>query len=185
MSKKVASIIVAGILTLADYIKLPKLAVGGTCPNCGRVDALRGHGSYLRKADRQNNFTDSLNPIPIKRLICKYCGKTRGALPECLSPRRWYLWAIQQAVIQAILNGKSLHWINRKYGMARSTCRRWMKSLKDQFVEQAHFLRNLPGDLGEALLHCFKLETFWNKCFSRISLSRAMLLCHRGGLPIP
>ena len=186
MSKKTAFILLADISNFADYnLALLKLTVDRTCPNCGIVHALHGHGSYLRQADRQNNSTDSFNPVPIKRFICTCCGKTSAAIPEFIPPRRWYLWVIQQAVIQAILNGKSLHWVNRKYGMARSTCRRWMESLKDRFIEHAHFLRNLPGDLGESLLHCFKLETFWNTCFSWISLARAMLLCHRGGLSTP
>ena len=186
MLNKVTSIILAGISSLAEYkAKLPQLNVCRTCPDCGRTAALHRHGSYGRKSYRKLGHQQSLNPVENLRFICKFCRKTCSALPECMPPRRWYLWEVQQAVIQEWLAGHSWNLISQKLKIARSTCRRWVQHLRDKFPLHADVLRNTPGKLSEHLVHCFDVKSFWQYCLAQVDLSRAMLLCHNAGIDIP
>ena len=186
MLNKVTSIILAGISSLAEYkTKLPELDICRTCMNCGRAAALHRHGRYDRKSDRQSEPDISLNQVEILRFICKFCRKTCSPLPECIPPRRWHLWEVQQAVIQGHLAGKSRHAISCKFKVARSTCRRWIEWLQDKFLMHADVLRNVPGKLSEHLVHCFEVKSFWQRCFTQVDLSRAMLLCHNAGIDVP
>ena len=75
------------------------------CPHCGH-NKLWPHGTYDRKADRSNSAEPTLNPIKISRYICCKCHRTCSQLPECIPPRRWYLWSIQQTAILLVLMGK-------------------------------------------------------------------------------
>jgi len=186
MLNKVTSIILAGISSLAEYkTKLPELDICRTCMNCGRAAALHRHGRYDRKSDRQSEPDISLNQVEILRFICKFCRKTCSVLPECIPPRRWYLWEVQQAVIQDWLAGHRWYVISQKLKVARSTCRRWIQHLQDNFLPHADTLKNVAGSLGEHLVHCFEVKSFWQRCFTQVGLSRAMLLCHQAGVDIP
>ena len=146
---------------------------------------MRPHGCYYRKPDRHALPGQSLNPIKVLRFICSICRKTCSALPECIPPKRWYLWETQQLVIQAYLSGNSWNSISQKFKIARSTCRRWVQNLQDKFSIHADILRNVPGQLSEHLVHCFDVESLWLSCLSKINLSRAMLLFHHSGIHIP
>lgn len=185
MLKKVTSIILAGISSLAEYKTKPGLDVCRTCPDCGLARALHRHGHYPRKPDRNAEPGQSLNPVKILRFICRFCRKTCSPLPECIPPRRWYLWMVQQSVIQEWLSGKSWYVISQKLKVARSTCRRWIQHLQDNFLLHADTLKNVAGSLGEHLVHCFEVKSFWQSCFTQVGLSRAMLLCHQAGVDIP
>ena len=186
MFKKITLIILTGISNLTDYnVDNVKATVCRTCQNCSMVKALQLHGHYFRKANRSAEPGNSLNLVKVLRLICKFCRKTCRALPECIPPLRWYLWQVQQAVIQDCILGESLYSISQKFKVARSTVRRWFQHLQNKFPIHADVLRNMPGNIREHLVHYFDVKSFWQSCFSKISLARAMLLCHRANINIP
>jgi hypothetical protein len=180
-------VIITNILSLIDYKRImnDRGIKTDQCPSCYKAHTLHRHAYYCRKSDRQAKPGESLNPIKIIRFICNHCRKTCSVLPECIPPRRWYLWDTQQAVIQECLAGKSLRSISKRFAVARSTCRRWYQSLEARFLIHVDVLRNSAGKLSEALAHCFDFKSFWQSCFAQISFSRAMLLCHRAGLDVP
>ena len=101
--------IVKNILTFTDY--LIQLDINSEqfrpdrCPHCG-LNKLWIHGSYSRKADRESPPEKTLNMIPICHYFCNGCKRTCSTFPECIPPRRWYLWHIQQAAILSVLMGK-------------------------------------------------------------------------------
>lgn len=176
--------IVANILSLKQHLETfsqkPENYRAKCCPACGK-NGLWGHGCYYRKADRSPQPT--LNPIPIQRFICPQCKKTHSALPECIPPRRWYLWMVQQSVFALLLVGKSFRFVSRMLNNlpSRSTCKRWWGSLKDKFLSQAQALRTLITDLGRHP----DFAAFWQACLKIIPLSQAMLSCHQQGVEIP
>lgn len=151
------------------------------CCNCG-MPGLHCHATYERLSDRENRGKDSLNPIIIQRYICPYCRKTCSVLPECIPPRRWYPWFIQQAVLLACLLGKSLNEISRQHIPSRSTCKRWWEWLHERSNDFTHQLRSLfPDELGR----CPDFQSFWSACFEKMILSKAMWYCHQGEVIVP
>lgn len=116
-------VILSGFDCLNQHIKQlnedPDCYRPSRCPSCGKA-GLWCHGRYPRWPGR--NLDDRhLNPVFIPRFICPECGKTCSVLPECIPPRRWYLWAIQQMVLSAIVVGRSIRfywspgWAGSKY----------------------------------------------------------------------
>jgi len=184
-------IILSGIISLPNYLvhlKKPRLCthLQRKCTCCGAANALHKHGSYSRQPDRPMFYGQkSLNPVRILRYICKLCRKTCSVLPECIAPLRWYQWAIQQLVLQQRLDGATWEVINQISGISIKTCRRWFTWLQNSFGKHAHVLKNVAGNLGHLLHDCVNFKSFWQKCFSHISLDRAMLLCHQAGIGIP
>lgn len=174
--------IVAGILLLAQHIKTlqktPEYYSIDRCPHCGKSGVWH-HGHYSRKADRSSS--GELNPIFIPRFYCPACKHTCSILPECIPPRRWYLWCVQQAVLLNVIFGKSLHAVSRLIQPSRSTCRRWWHGLKDKFLQHRDALCAHLNELGRAI----DFGDFWQLCFDHLSLDRAMLICHRAGVAIP
>jgi len=83
------------------------------CPSCGKA-GLWAHGAYRRKADREGAGAASHNPVSIPRFYCAACGRTCSRLPECVAPRRWYGWALQQGVLALLLAGASIRAANRQ-----------------------------------------------------------------------
>jgi len=181
-------IISPGIISLVEHLKqLDYLKLLGVekCCSCGMADTLHRHGYYYRKPDREANPVESLNPIKIQRFICTCCHKTYSVLPECISPRRWYLWEVQQFVVQQRLLGKTWDLISNGCGASIKTCRRWFNRLRDRFAWHADVLRNVAGSLCDVLSTSVDFKSFWQKCFNEISLARAMLLCHQAKIAIP
>jgi transposase len=154
--------IVAGILLLVQQLttlqETPEYYRPARCPHCGK-EGVWCHGYYSRKADRSQSV-DSLNPIPISRFFCPYCQKTCSALPECISPRRWYLCCVQQVVLFNWVSGESLHTTSKQVQPSRSTCRRWLTRFKEQFWVQRDAL--CAGI--SALCHSIGFEHFWQLC---------------------
>lgn len=105
------ALILPGIHSLAQHLQhlqaLPEDYRPERCPHCGRA-RMWCHGAYTRKADRERSRSASLNPVPIPRFLCSFCYRTCSRLPECVPPRRWYLWAVQQAVLGLICAGHSV-----------------------------------------------------------------------------
>jgi hypothetical protein len=106
--------IMAGILTLVQHLSIQqensKSYTPNCCPHCGK-STMWFHGYYSRKADRSK--MGELNPIFIPRYFCPYCQKTCSVLPECLPPRRWYLWCVQQLILKELILNKSLHSVSQ------------------------------------------------------------------------
>lgn len=176
--------IVTGVLSLVQHLKMlqevPEYYRPARCPFCGQ-SGIQHHGHYDRKADRQGAAEGSLNPIAILRFICPHCHKTCSVLPECIPPRRWYLWAIQQAVLSKLISGESLRAVGRLAGPCLSTCKRWFKQFKNQFLIQRDALCAHISSLGRSV----NFENFWQRCLEEMLLSQAMLLCNYSGVPVP
>ena len=154
MRKKVARIILAGISSIVAYnTELPKLSKRCTCP-CGIVNSLHSHGYYCRKSNRHAKDGQSLIPVKILRFICNICHKTCSPLPECIPPRRWYIWEVQQRVIQQYLEGQSWKEISSKDGVSISTCKRWCKWFLDKYNTYVAALKNVAGNLHQVLADC-------------------------------
>jgi hypothetical protein len=189
--------ILSGFLTLDDYFDCitgvsPETAeaknVDRRCLACSRLNALHIHGSYDRNPDRPLKIGKKLlNPLKIMRYICKYveCKKTCSFLPECIAHKRWYIWKVQQSIIQDRLYGMTWDSISRTRDVPIKTCRRWYYWLKNKFHDHAHVLKNVAGNLSQVLTDCIDFKSFWQKCFAHIGLDRAMLLCHQAGVGIP
>lgn len=176
--------IMPNILDLAQHVFNQNSSMAHYCPelcsSCGHP-RLWGHGTYPRKADRSGDGKQSLNPILIARFYCPECDKTCSVLPECISPRRWYLWAIQQAVILAYLGGASIRQISRQFQPCRKTIKRWFDDLADKFNEHAFSLKARFLFLGE----CTECMSFWEACLHRMSMARAFYYLHLAGRIIP
>jgi transposase-like protein len=120
--------ILAEILSLLQYVahyrddKIERLA---HCTTCGLANPWY-HGCYSRKSERSNPSGESLNPILIQRYYCPGCGKTCSVLPECIPPRRWYLWETQQTAISLFLLGQSARAVENQIPPSRHTIKRWV-----------------------------------------------------------
>lgn len=158
----------------ADYYRLAQ------CLCCGKSNPQR-HGSYPRQADRTNKSSNSLNPVFIQRYYCLSCNKTCSVLPECIPPRRWYLWDIQQAALFLCLGGKSICATARELLPSRQTISRWMIRFKEHFLFHKDVLSSHFIQLGRA---CTMVD-YWQIAFEKITLAQAMRLCHVAGVIIP
>jgi transposase-like protein len=175
--------ILAEILSLLQYVeqyhndKLPRLM---HCLVCGKLKPWF-HGRYPRQSDRINPSNTSMNPIWIQRYYCPGCGKTCSVLPECIPPRRWYLWETQQTAILLFLLGNSARAVEQQVKPSRHTIKRWVSWILVQF--------KLYKDVLCTHFSAFGLFTepvsFWKHVFKKLSLSTAMRICHVAGVPIP
>lgn len=150
------------------------------CASCGRLNPWL-HGQYSRKADRINTSADSLNPILIQRYYCVGCGKTTSVLPECIPPRRWYLWEIQQVVLVLFLSGKSRCSIAKQTIPSRHTIARWARRFVEQYRLYKDVLCTQIIDLGRLT----GITDFWSACFEQMTLGSAMRICYAAGVPVP
>ena len=176
--------IVAGIASLFQYLGLiknePAIFRPESCGFCGISHPWR-HGSYPRKADRSNAGDHSLNPILIQRYYCSGCRRTFSVLPECIPPKRWYLWNVQQAALLLLFAGKSLNAVAKEIMPSRHTIKRWLSRSKEQFRIHKDVLCNHFIELGQTVTHI----DFWQMFFKNNLLNTAMRLCHAAGVPIP
>jgi hypothetical protein len=151
------------------------------CPHCGKAHPWY-HGTYTRKADRVNKGKLSLNPVSIFRIFCNFCKRTCSILPECMSPKRWYLWAIQQAALLLTIAGHSRRYIATKLQPTRNTLYRWQARFELMFKVHTFHLCSRTPELGRKLT---SPEHFWAACLKQMSLARAMYWVHRAGGIIP
>ncbi len=169
--------IVPEILSLDQYLKTQREKPDGLrpifCPHCGEKD-LWNHGHYDRKADRRNTSGETLNPIRIYRFFCPHCSRTCSTLPECLPPRKWYIWNIQQIALMSVLTGKSFVATAKKIMPSRHTISRWIKQFKESWRCHKRTLCQHYNDL--TITNTF--TDFWLSCFNKTSLSQAMYLCY-------
>lgn len=162
--------ILPDILNLAQHLSQlrhdPESYRPERCPACG-VAGLWSHGVYTRKADRT---TGEMNPLPIPRFRCPHCQRTCSTLPECLPPRRWYLWAIQEMAFLALLLQQSFSAVARQVKPSRSTLRRWRRHGLDRFDKQALHLRNRFPEWGRQ----DGFVAFWSTVLQQHRLSAVM-----------
>lgn len=161
--------IVAGITALEEHVEAiretPEVYRPKCCPHCG-VKEVHRHGSYERKADRGPTLS-GLNPIRILRYRCTQCRHTCSRLPECIPPRRWYLWSVQQRVLQQRIDGTPAQLASTP---DRRTAVRWWNWLQERGENFAFRLRARFADLGRAV----DSDGFWLQVFERLGLSQAM-----------
>jgi hypothetical protein len=127
-----------------------------TCPLCGAVDRLIGHGSYDRTiCDHHNVFA-----IRVKRFLCKVCRHTLSLLPSFCLPCRHYLASTIQSVITLrIQTNDSWKAIGQRFLPSDvptlTTCREWTAS----FVRTSNpYLQHLMRQLATWQLAPGKLE---------------------------
>lgn len=176
--------IVPAILTIHHHRDLlerePVIYRPSACPHCG-LARLWCHGCYARKSDRRPAPSGSLNPVFIPRFYCQDCRQTCSRLPECIAPRRWYGWAVQQAVLLWLLGGGSLHQAARQGGVDRHTARRWWTWLQERGETFGFWLRSRFPELGRAV----DFAGFWQGCLAAMPLSRAMAWLDWEGVVVP
>lgn len=166
--------IVSNIASLAEHLIAvvtdPEQYRPEACPHCQRAGVWH-HGRYHRKADRRAAADGAtLNRIPVLRFLCRACELTCSRLPACIAPRRWYDWAVQQAVLLLVLSGASLHRCARDSHRDRRTVRRWRDWLTERGEQFAFFLRSRLPELGRAV----DFESFWRNVIEERSLTQAM-----------
>lgn len=150
------------------------------CPHCRKAGPW-SHGSYVRKADRGGEAMKSLNPVSIPRFYCPSCGATCSRLPECVAPRRWYGWAVQQVVLVLLLAGASIRALSRQGLVSRRTVGRWWRWLYARFDVHGFHLRSLLPDLGR----CAQPIPFWSAALQQHGLSTWMGSLDRLGVAVP
>lgn len=176
--------IFADISSLVQYIELlknePEQLRLNHCLCCGKSNPWR-HGGYSREADRINPSSTSLNPVFIQRYYCPSCHKTCSVLPECIPPRRWYLWDIHEVIFLLYLLGLSAYAVAKVVPPSRQTIRRWLT----RFIEQYRLHKDALCIHFYALGRSTTMADFWKRALQSIGLSRAMRLCHVSGVTIP
>lgn len=150
------------------------------CPSCG-LDSLWNHGAYSRKSDRENPPGKSLNPVTIPRFYCPGCGHTCSVLPECIPPKRWYLWAIQQAALIMVLSGSSYRKVSHALPVSRHTVSRWVMQLHEQFNEHIFQLKSKLPWLGRFV----EFNDAWQALLEHTRLSTIMLWLNYMGVIVP
>ena len=176
--------ILPGIMSLIQYKndiehQLQKKDRPKCCEHCGKLKPWC-HGDYPRKAGRGDADT-LLNPIQIQRYYCSDCKKTMSALPECIPPRRWYLWEIQQIAITLFLLNGSARAAEKEVKPSRHTIKRWVSWIIVQFKLHKDAICNHFTYFG-----VFTEPTrFWVAVFDKLQLSQAMRICHSSGVFIP
>lgn len=165
---------------LATVLSDPDFYRPESCPHCG-VGRPWHHGCYTRKADRDPG--GRRNPIAIPRFLCgRGCGRSCSRLPECLSPRRWYCWAVQQAVLAMWLAGASLNACARAMDApSRSTMRRWRRWIRDHGERFAFALRSRWPELGRIA----DRQTLWRSLLRTQGLSAVMAWLDEHACAVP
>lgn len=177
--------ILAGVSSLIQYVTMqnnvPQQLRPERCPCCGRLKPWR-HSIRTRKPDRESPPGASMNPIIIQRYYCPECKKTFSVLPECIPPRRWYLWEAQQAVLQLFVTlGHSAYAIAKVSTASYKTISRWLAHFKKQFSLHKDTLSVHFHELSRTS----GLPEFWQACFKKITLGAAMRFCHVAEVIIP
>jgi transposase-like protein len=176
--------ILAGFTSLIQYVTMqnnvPEQLRPEHCPCCGRLKPWR-HSIRMRKSDRESPG-ESMNPIIIQRYYCPGCRKTFSVLPECIPPRRWYLWEVQQTVLQLFVTfGHSAYAIAKVSTPSYKTISRWLARFKEQFPLHKDTLSSQFNELARTS----GFSAFWQACLKKMTLGAAMRFCHVAEVVIP
>jgi hypothetical protein len=175
---------VRGYPSLSKYMdtveKNPEALKPDCCPKCQCSD-LGPHGFYVRMTVRKDVDRLIKDVVHILRFQCDQCHKTFGALPEFISPRRWYLWCMQQAIIAGQCQGFSKAFLAEQYGVSRDTVYRW----NCWFDENQDQYRKIIYSFNQHEGMTFSCEQYWLFRFKRGSLSQDMLLIYASGIIVP
>ena len=178
------ALILPAICSLVEHIKTlqsnPEAYRPECCPGCDKA-GLWCHGHYTRQAERENSGQQSLNPVPIPRFFCPHCKHTCSVLPECIPPRRWFLWLTQQAALALLLSGHSIYHVSEKLPPAWGTIKHWQQRWLECFQLHRFHLCSQHPDLGRYS----EFKPFWNACLKRFSLSSIMVFLNEKGLCVP
>jgi hypothetical protein len=165
--------IVASITTLEQHVttvsETPDTYRPQACPHCG-FGIVWQHGCYTRKADRRQQDTELLNPVPIMRFRCAKCRRTCSRLPLCIAPRRWYDWSVQQEKLDSLLQDSSPHRCAHSGRPDRRTIGRWWAWLQKRRHDFEFALRSRQPELGRAT----GFVNFWCQVLNSIGLAAAM-----------
>jgi hypothetical protein len=104
-----------------------------------------------------------------------------SVLPECIPPRRWYLWETQQIALLLFLLGNSARAVEKQVKPSRHTIKRWVAWLVVQFKLHKDALCSHFPSLGLFT----EPISFWTHVLEEFPLSTAMRLCHVSGVTIP
>ena len=172
--------ILANFLTLIQSKNISSDHRPKNCVCCGKLDPWL-HAKYPRQPDRENSSKKSLNPIMIQRYFCNGCKKTFSALPEIISPHRWYTWEAQQQVLLLLILGQSAYSIAKKGGPSYKTISRWLARFKERF----NLHKDTLGSRFNFLHRTSGFSDFWKHCLKKMTLAAAMRICHVSGVSIP
>ncbi len=165
--------IVSGITSLEQHnqaiIQTPNLYRPLACPHCG-IKTVWSHGCYHRKADLCNRGEANLNPVPILRYCCSACRRTCSRLPECIAPRRWFNWVLQQIGLRAAFGQTPPATPPLCPTPARRTQQRWKGWLQERTVLFRFSLTSRFPELGRAADD----TAFWLGVFDTLGLPTAM-----------
>jgi len=168
--------IVAGITSLEQHLQevehRPETYRPPCCPDCG-LKPVWCHGRYSRKADLCHRGAANLNPVPILRYRCRDCGRTCSRLPECIAPRRWYTWLLQEIRLRRLLAAPPPDLPEPWPIPARRTVQRWWHWLQEQTDVFRFTLTSRFPELGRTA----DGPSFWRQVFDTLGLSRAMAWC--------
>lgn len=178
------SLILSEILTLRQHFNTlkqnPDLYCPDACIYCQETEIWR-YGYYYRKPDRLNHAEESQNDIPIPRFQCVACRCTFSTLPECIAPRRWYPWAIQQACLWLSLSGWSIRQIYQIFPTSRSTLSRWVFWLNERFPDHHRVLCSQVASMG----YYSTRVPFWLHWLDSKTLSHAMVILNQSAVIVP
>ena len=170
--------IVAGITSLEQHEQaideLPEKYRPPCCPHCG-IKIVWSHGCYYRKADLCNHGAANRNPVPILRYCCSICRRTCSRLPECIAPRRWYNWRLQQVGLSPVIGSAAPTSSVVGPTPAYRTLKRWRQWLQEHGGLFRFSLTSRFPDLGRVADDTH----FWREVFDTMGLSRAMAWCNQ------
>ena len=129
-----------------------------------------GHGRYYRKADLEHRGEANANPVPIPRYCCAGCGQTCSRLPECIAPRRWYNWLLQQSGVRAVIDDRPPPAPPAGPTPARRTVGRWWRWLQMRTPLFRFYLSSRWPELGRLVVD----TAFWRAVFAGSGLAAAM-----------
>lgn len=178
--------ILANILTIVQHLSTlqaqPEQYKPEQCPHCFKPNVW-GHGVYYRQAACENDG----RPIPIPRHLCCDCNATFSTLPECIPPRRWYHWTIQEMAllsmaVKSLMETWNARSDERLIAPCIATLQRWSSRLDKRFLHHKDHLCQLQPQLQ--FTHSWK--TLWPACLAGgMSLSGVMVFLNRAGEIIP
>ena len=167
--------IVAGISSIEQHEQAieqtPDIYRPPCCPHCG-IKVVWRHGRYHRKADLCHRGEANRNPVPILRYSCSACRRTCSRLPECIAPRRWYNWFIQEAWLRTACQSAAAP-PSPCPTPAQRTIGRWRHWLQERSRLFRFLLTSRFPDLGRASDD----DGFWLGVFDALGLSGAMTWC--------